>query len=154
MPFAFRVHRVHPFKILIAKYCGSGVDSFLSVDARYCSTLEIPISRMLELDVFADLPLRGGLRLKEVRRASAPLVDAIGRPAVARTLIIGKVLEVELQPDLSDEETSVSLYHEVLEGATLAVLRPPAATIDLNESGSKPRPGKRIPRSAWRRRLP
>ncbi len=90
---------------------------------------------MLELDVFADLPLRGGLRLKEVRRASAPLVDAIGRPAVARTFIIGNVLEVELQRDLSDEETSVSLYHEVIEGATLAVLRPPAATIDLNEAG-------------------
>lgn len=90
---------------------------------------------MRDLNVFTHRPLRGGLLLQSVSLASEPMIDALGRPAVARTLIIGNVLEIELESAMSDEEISISLYHEVLEGATVALAHPPAGVLDLNEAG-------------------
>ena len=63
------------------------------------------------------------------------MADALGRPAVARTTVIGLTLAIELSAGLSAEEVSVSLYHEVLEAATVAAPRPPAAVMELNEAG-------------------
>ena len=51
----------------------------------------------MDLNAFSNLLLRGGLRLRWVQRVLGPLVDALGRPALARTVIVGlAVLEVEL----------------------------------------------------------
>jgi hypothetical protein len=36
---------------------------------------------------------------------------------------------------MSDEELSVTLYHEILEGATVASSHPPETVCDLNEAG-------------------
>lgn len=60
-------------------------------------------------------------------------MDAIGREAIARTSIVGTSLEIVLRAGLSDEECSVTLYHEILEAMTVAVLDPPASVCELNE---------------------
>lgn len=89
---------------------------------------------MIELAVFRNLPLRGGFVLEKVEIAAAPMEDAIGRPALARTVVIGATLSIELRSEMLDDEMSVSLYHEVLEGLTVATQNPPAMVIHLNEA--------------------
>lgn len=86
-------------------------------------------------DAFADLSLHGGFLLKRVRSADESMSDALDRPALARTTITGMVLEIEMDARLSAEETSVTLYHEVLEAASVAAPRPPMAVCELNEAG-------------------
>ncbi len=63
------------------------------------------------------------------------MVDALNRPALARTTIIGALLEVELNAQLSTEETSITLYHEILEAAAVAAPLAPPAVCELNEAG-------------------
>jgi hypothetical protein len=90
----------------------------------------------MSLDEFQYLPLRGGFLLVRVVVVSAPMADALGRRALARTTIIGNNLEIELADSSGGEDgISVSLYHEVLEAATVAALHPPAAVCELNEAG-------------------
>lgn len=62
------------------------------------------------------------------------MADALNRPALARTTFIGQHLEIELSASLSLEETSVTLYHEVLEAVSVASAHPPAAVCELNEA--------------------
>ncbi len=86
----------------------------------------------MNLDEFVQLPLRGGFLLLKVSMTD----NAMGRLAVARTIIIGSTLEIEIgcsAPDPND--ISVSLYHEVLEAAAVAANRPPPAVCELNEAG-------------------
>lgn len=90
---------------------------------------------MVELDPFANLSLRGGFLLEGVRVAVVPMTDAVGRPALARTEIVGHRLNIELAAGLPAAEISVSLYHEVLEAAAVATSHPPAAVMELNEAG-------------------
>lgn len=52
------------------------------------------------------------------------MTDALNRPALARTTIIGATLEIELSAGLPAAEISITLYHEILEGAAVAVARP------------------------------
>ena len=79
--------------------------------------------------------LHGGFRIVRVSVTDQPLLDAIGREAVARTVIIGSSFEIELAR-LSDDELSISLYHEVLEAATVAAATPPASVAAYNEPTS------------------
>jgi hypothetical protein len=90
---------------------------------------------MVDFAVYTNLPLRGGFLLVRVTASPEVLVDAIGRPALARTVIIGMRFEIQLRGEMPEEEISVSLYHETLEAATVATLNPPAAVIELNEAG-------------------
>lgn len=90
---------------------------------------------MIELGAFDNQPLRGGFLLKNVGLAAVPMTDAIGRPALARTTVIGETFRVELQANLTEEEVSVSLYHEILEAATVAAVHPPEGVLELNEAG-------------------
>jgi hypothetical protein len=53
--------------------------------------------------------------------------------AVARTHIIAKQFFVTIRPDLSEQEISITIYHEILEAATVASLDPPKAVRDFNE---------------------
>ena len=88
---------------------------------------------MLELTPFQDLQLRGGLTLVEVRLTAKPLLDPLERAATAQTIIRGDHLHIFLRADLDERELSISLYHEVLEAATVAVDTPPAAVCEFNE---------------------
>ena len=64
------------------------------------------------------------------------MVDAMGRVALARTIIVGITLEIELGASNPDPaEISISIYLEVLEAAALAAVHPPASVCELNEAG-------------------
>jgi hypothetical protein len=88
---------------------------------------------VLDLAPFQDLRLRGGFTLVEVRLAAEPLLDPLERAATAQTIIHGSRFHVLLRADLEERELSVSLYHEVLEAATVAAEHPPEAVLDFNE---------------------
>ena len=51
------------------------------------------------------------------------------------TRIFGAKFHLLICFGLSDEELSVTLYHEILEAATVASDHPPASVVDLNEAG-------------------
>ena len=90
----------------------------------------------MNLAEFQNLPLHGGFRLLRVTVSEEPMVDAIGRLALAKTHVVGSTLEIEIACSMPDpDEISISLYHEVLEAATVAAPSPPASVWDLNEAG-------------------
>ena len=84
-------------------------------------------------DNFANASLRGGFILAPVEVTGEPLVDALGREAFARTWIIGREFRVTVRATLDDKEFSVTLYHEILEAMTVAVIDPPAGVMEFNE---------------------
>jgi hypothetical protein len=85
-------------------------------------------------DTFRDAPLPGGYVLSRLEFVEGPLVDAIGRPALAKTQILGRQIRLSLVSTLDEKETSVSLYHEILEAMTIAIDDPPERVRDFNES--------------------
>jgi len=87
---------------------------------------------VLDLAVFENLVLRGGFIIAEVGITSEPLLDPLARPAIAQTIIRGTRLHIFLSNGLDDVELSVSLYHEVLEGATVAAEAPPRPVTEFN----------------------
>lgn len=88
----------------------------------------------MDLRDFQNLPLRGGFLLLNVNIISEPMVDAMGRAALARTSIIGSTLQIDICGSLPDSHAiSISLYHEILEGAAVAAPLPPAAVCEMNE---------------------
>src|SRR5882724_8108647 len=89
--------------------------------------------RMLDLLPFQNVRLRGGFTLAEVRLTAEPLLDPLERAATAQTIIRGSRFYVFLRADLDERELSISLYHEVLEAATVAAEEPPDAVLELNE---------------------
>jgi hypothetical protein len=90
----------------------------------------------MSLEAFEYQPLRGGFLLIKIVISAEPLHDAIGRVALARTTIVGPNISIELSASaLSPDEVSVSIYHEVLEAATVGALTPPATVCELNEAG-------------------
>jgi hypothetical protein len=90
----------------------------------------------MNLEDFIHLPLRGGFLLLRVVMSEKPMVDAMGRLALARTTIVGTAMEIELDiANIDPAEISVSLYHEVLEAAAVAAVDPPASICELNEAG-------------------
>jgi hypothetical protein len=91
------------------------------------------IASVLDLAAFENLCLCGGFLLVEARRTHQFLLDPIGRPAAAQTLIRGRCLYIRLRDDMDEKELSISLYHEVLEAATLAAENPPEAVMEFNE---------------------
>jgi hypothetical protein len=88
---------------------------------------------VLDLTPFQNLRLRGGFELLQVRLVAQPLLDPIERAATAQTLIRGRHFQIFLRADLDQREISVSLYHEVLEAATVAADVPPKAVTEFNE---------------------
>jgi len=76
---------------------------------------------------------RGGFLLIEARLTARPLLDPIERAATAETLIRGRKFFVSLRADLDERELSISLYHEVLEAATVGSDCPPDPLPDFNE---------------------
>jgi len=88
---------------------------------------------MTDPKLFEHLGLRGGFTIVRIEFGAEPLVDALGREAIARTRIIGTNFEVLIRSGLSDEEFSVTIYHEILEAATVTSANPPVSVIDFNE---------------------
>jgi hypothetical protein len=89
---------------------------------------------VLDLTPFQQLALHGGFFLVETKLTAQPLLDPIERAASAQTLIRGSKFHILLRADLDQTEISISLYHEILEAATLATLEPPAALWEFNEA--------------------
>ncbi len=90
---------------------------------------------MIGLDQFRGLRLRGGFTVASIELASAPLKDPLGRPALARSRVNGRHLHILIRPELDEKELSVTLYHEILEAASVGSLEPPRSVMDLNEAG-------------------
>jgi hypothetical protein len=88
---------------------------------------------MLNLAPFQNLLLHGGFTLVETQLTAEPLLDPLERAALAQTIIRRKNLHIFLRADLDERELSISLYHEVLEAATLATETPPHSVIEFNE---------------------
>ncbi len=83
---------------------------------------------------FVRRRLRGGFTIVRLELRKEPLIDPIGREAIAKTSIVGRQFEILIQIPLSDEELSVTLYHEVLEAATMATTQPPTLVLQFNEA--------------------
>ena len=90
-------------------------------------------ARVLDLSSFNHLRLLGGFSVIEVRHTSQSLFDPLGRPAAAQTLIRGKGFHIVLREGMDESELSISLYHEVLEAATVAAENPPESVLEFNE---------------------
>jgi hypothetical protein len=88
---------------------------------------------VLDLAPFQNLRLRGGFILAEVHLTAQPLLDPLDRAATAQTIIRGNRFHILLRTDLDEHERSVSLYHEVLEAATVAADHPPESVVEFNE---------------------
>jgi hypothetical protein len=89
--------------------------------------------RVLDLAAFQNLALRGGFLIAEIRLTSQFLLDPLGRPATAQTIIRGSRFHIFLRDDLNEAELSLSLYHEVLEAATVAADHPPESVLEFSE---------------------
>jgi hypothetical protein len=88
---------------------------------------------MIDLSAFQNLRLRGEFTIVRLEITNEPLTDAIGREAVARTRIIDRNFDLLIRTGLSQTELSVTLYHEILEAATVAIESPPVAVSEFNE---------------------
>ena len=83
---------------------------------------------------FKNIRLRGGFVVVSVEIVSEPMVDALGREAIAKTGIVGMKFNLLVRAGLDERELSVTLYHEILEAAAAASADPPASERDFNEA--------------------
>lgn len=88
---------------------------------------------MIDPASFKNVRLRGGFVITDIQFTAAPMVDALEREAVAQTRITGREFRLLIQAGLSERELSISLYHEVLEAATVGSWPPPASVMEFNE---------------------
>ena len=89
----------------------------------------------MDLESFKSLRLPGGFILLSIELEDAPMVDAIGRPALAKAVVEGNTVAIALSAAQVPAEMSVSFYHELLEALTVGLADPPASVCDLNEAG-------------------
>ena len=89
---------------------------------------------MIDLQQFKNLQLHGGFFIKDLELTDHPILDAIGREAIAQTSAIVREFRLLIRSGLSEEELSITLYHEILEAASVATAKPPVALIDFNEA--------------------
>lgn len=83
--------------------------------------------------MFKNLRLRGGFVIASIEFTHAPMVDALEREAVATTRIVGRRFDLFIRAGLSERELSITLYHEILEAATVTISHPPSSVLDFNE---------------------
>jgi len=82
---------------------------------------------------FRELRLPGGFVISSIDAVPPPLIDPIGRPALAKTTIQGSRIAIVLDATQPADEQSISIYHELLEGLTVALPHPPGSVIDFCE---------------------
>jgi len=88
---------------------------------------------MIEPVSFKGVRLNGGFIIAGVQFTAAPMVDALEREAIAQTSIVGREFRLLIRAGLSERELSITLYHEILEAATVGSLRPPDTVMEFNE---------------------
>ena len=91
-------------------------------------------NQAVDLNSFRDLLLPQGFRLLRIELVADPMLDAIGRPALAKATIENRTIAIQLAAGQTSEEMSVSIYHEVLEAMTIGVPFPPSAVRDFTEA--------------------
>ena len=89
---------------------------------------------MIDAATFKNTQLRGGFVILTVGFTDEPMVDALGREAIAKTGIVGMTFDLLIRAGLDERELSVTLYHEILEAAAVASPHPPDSVIDFNEA--------------------
>ena len=89
---------------------------------------------MTDAATFKNTRLCGGFVILTVGFSDEPLVDALGREAIAKTGIVGTTFDLLIRAGLDERELSVTLYHEILEAAAVASADPPASVMDFNEA--------------------
>jgi hypothetical protein len=92
------------------------------------------IFTVIEIQQFKNLRLQGGFIIKDIELTDVPIMDAIGREAIAQTSAIAREFRLLIRSRLSEEELSITLYHEILEAASVALANPPAGVMDFNEA--------------------
>jgi len=108
----------------------------------------------MDLESFKSLRLPGGVILLGIELEEAPMVDAIGRPALAKAVIEGNTVAVALAAGQASAEMSISIYHELLEALTVALAARPRPFAILMRLVSRIPPARRIAASAWQVRPP
>src|SRR5688572_14219471 len=88
---------------------------------------------MIDPASFINVRLLGGFVITEIEFTNTPMVDALEREALAQTRIVGQKFRLIISGALSEREVSISLYHEILEAATVASQHPPQSVMELNE---------------------
>ena len=91
-------------------------------------------SGVIDIGQFRSLRLHGGFTILKIELTDTPIVDAIGREAIAQTSAIARDFRLLIRAGLSEEELSITLYHEILEAASVAISEPPASVMDFNEA--------------------
>ena len=86
----------------------------------------------MDIGVFQNQLIRGGFTIT-LQTTGKPMVDAIGREALAKTSIVGRRLDILIRIPMAEEEFSITIYHEILEGVTVASIHPPESVMMLNE---------------------
>ena len=89
---------------------------------------------VIDIRQFKNLRLHGGFIIKDIGLTDEPIMDAIGREAVAQTSGIAREFRLLIRAGLSEPELSITLYHEILEAASVAIASPPATVMDFNEA--------------------
>ena len=89
---------------------------------------------MIDITQFKNLRLHGGFIVKDIGLTDEPIMDAIGREAIAQTSAVVREFRLLVRAGLSEEELSITLYHEILEAASVAITNPPASVMDFNEA--------------------
>ena len=89
---------------------------------------------VIDIWQFKNLRLHGGFIIKDIGLTDEPIMDAIGREAVAQTSGIAREFRLLIRAGLSEPELSITLYHEILEAASVAIASPPATVMDFNEA--------------------
>jgi hypothetical protein len=88
---------------------------------------------MIDPSSFKNVRLYGGFVIVDLQFTATPMLDALEREAIAQTRITGREFRLLIQAGLSERELSVSLYHEVLEAATVGSWPPPDSVLEFNE---------------------
>ncbi len=96
---------------------------------------EAGVGAPLDLSTFRNAQLRGGTSIESITMSEEPIVDVSGGPALGHTSTnLGTgAMEIEIAPGLSPEEQSITIYHEVIEVASLQAKQPPPTVLDLSE---------------------
>jgi hypothetical protein len=89
---------------------------------------------MIDPASFKHARLQAGFVIASIEVTHQPLVDALGREAIAQMRIVGKQLHLLIRAGLSQQELSITLYHGILEAASVASLHPPDRVMDFNEA--------------------
>ncbi len=61
-------------------------------------------SPVIDLRQFINLRLHGGFIIRDIELTDAPIIDAIGREAIAQTSAVARNFRLFIRSGLSDEE--------------------------------------------------